>query len=95
MTRATAGHHTTPLRSRRPPPTSSQPEATHLDSCALRLTTPILTRMPRLTMPMSAHRRYMLGATLLSRETETSPLDHLLIAEAAHVRVAELLAITR
>ena len=33
----------------------------------------------------------MLGATLLSRETETSPLDHLLIAEAAHVRVAELL----
>ena len=37
----------------------------------------------------------MLGATLLSRETETSPLDHLLIAEAAHVRVAELLAITR
>ena len=40
-------------------------------------------------------RRYMLGATLLSRETETSPLDHLLIAEAAYVRVAELLAITR
>ena len=33
----------------------------------------------------------MLGATLLSRETETSPLDHLLIAEAAYVRVAELL----
>ena len=43
-------------------------------------------------MPCSLHRRhrYTLGATLLSRETESSPLDHLLIAEAAYVRVAEL-----